>query len=95
MEVSTVDGFQGREKEAIILSFVRSNASNTLGFVRDERRLNVAVTRAKKFLALVCDTSTFTIRSSRIIHDLLEHFKANGICKSGKLYLNGKNIICF
>lgn len=52
IEVKTVDGFQGREKEVIILSFVRSNEKGKLGFLTDYRRLNVAITRARKKLIM-------------------------------------------
>jgi hypothetical protein len=53
-----VDNFQGGEKEAVVLSLVRSNERGILGFLRDRRRINVAVTRAKRHLALVCDSDT-------------------------------------
>ena len=43
IEISSVDGFQGREKEAIVISMVRSNNSRELGFLKDDRRTNVAV----------------------------------------------------
>ena len=46
---------QGREKEAIVISMVRSNASGEVGFLSDRRRMNVAVTRARRHVALVCD----------------------------------------
>lgn len=54
-EIKTVDGFQGREKEVILLSFVRSNEQGKLGFLTDYRRLNVAITRARRKLVMVGD----------------------------------------
>jgi predicted DNA helicase len=58
LEIDTVDGFQGREKEAVVISLVRSNPSQELGFLTDLRRLNVALTRAKRKLVVVGDTAT-------------------------------------
>eukprot|EP00188_Purpureofilum_apyrenoidigerum_P000114 Plantae.Rhodophyta-Purpureofilum_apyrenoidigerum.ctg10408.p1 GENE.Plantae.Rhodophyta-Purpureofilum_apyrenoidigerum.ctg10408~~Plantae.Rhodophyta-Purpureofilum_apyrenoidigerum.ctg10408.p1 ORF type:complete len:698 (+),score=125.79 Plantae.Rhodophyta-Purpureofilum_apyrenoidigerum.ctg10408:140-2233(+) len=55
MEVATVDSFQGRENEAVVLSLVRSNATGELGFVTDRRRINVAVTRAKRHVCIICN----------------------------------------
>ena len=58
LEVGTVDGFQGREKEAVVVDLVRSNDAAQLGFLRDVRRMNVALTRAKRFLLVVGDSAT-------------------------------------
>lgn len=53
IEISTVDGFQGREKEVIIVSLVRSNEKFEVGFLKEERRLNVAMSRPKKQLCVI------------------------------------------
>ncbi|KAI0374894.1 P-loop containing nucleoside triphosphate hydrolase protein [Pilatotrama ljubarskyi] len=58
LEIGTVDGMQGREKEAVIISLVRSNEKREVGFLKDKRRLNVAMTRARRHLCVVGDSST-------------------------------------
>ncbi|KAI0057300.1 P-loop containing nucleoside triphosphate hydrolase protein [Artomyces pyxidatus] len=58
LEVGTVDGMQGREKEAIVISLVRSNEKREVGFLKEKRRLNVAMTRARRHLCVVGDSST-------------------------------------
>jgi hypothetical protein len=58
IRVMTVDSFQGSECDCVILSFVRSNECHDIGFIKDPRRLNVALTRAKFLLLAVGDTKT-------------------------------------
>jgi predicted DNA helicase len=60
LEVDTVDAFQGREKEAVLLSLVRSNTEQQLGFLEDLRRLNVALTRPRRHLFVVGDSATLS-----------------------------------
>ncbi|CAE6428981.1 unnamed protein product [Rhizoctonia solani] len=58
LEIGTVDGMQGREKDAVILSLVRSNDKREVGFLKEKRRLNVAMTRPRRHLCVVGDSST-------------------------------------
>ncbi|OIV92335.1 hypothetical protein TanjilG_10545 [Lupinus angustifolius] len=86
VEISTVDGFQGREKEAIIISMVRSNSRKEVGFLSDRRRMNVAVTRARRHCCLVCDTDTVT--GDGFLKRLIEYFEENGEYQSASEYQN-------
>jgi ATP-dependent RNA/DNA helicase IGHMBP2 len=58
LEIGTVDGFQGREKEAVIVDLVRSNDRGEIGFLNNTRRMNVALTRARRHLLVVADSAT-------------------------------------
>ncbi len=58
LEIDSVDGFQGREKEAVVLSLVRSNVEGDVGFLADIRRMNVALTRARRKLLVIGDSAT-------------------------------------
>jgi ATP-dependent RNA/DNA helicase IGHMBP2 len=58
LEIDTVDGFQGREKEAVVISLVRSNEIGEIGFLGDTRRMNVAMTRPRRKLIVIGDSAT-------------------------------------
>ncbi len=58
MRINTIDGFQGQEKDIIYISLVRSNEQSEIGFLQDIRRMNVAITRARKKLVIVGDSAT-------------------------------------
>jgi len=73
VEVDTVDGFQGREKEAVVISLVRSNSKGELGFLTDTRRMNVALTRARRKLIVFGDSST--LANNEFYLRLLEYFE--------------------
>ena len=60
ISVNTVDGFQGQERDVILISLVRSNDEGQIGFLRDLRRMNVAITRARMKLIILGDASTMT-----------------------------------
>jgi len=73
LEIDSVDGFQGREKEAVILSLVRSNTEGDVGFLADVRRINVALTRARRKLLVIGDSATLSCHP--FYQDLLSYFE--------------------
>lgn len=75
IEIDTVDGFQGREKEAIILTLVRSNPEGEIGFLSDTRRTNVALTRAKRALRVIGDSAT--LANNIFYRDMLDYFESH------------------
>ncbi|KAG5219076.1 DNA-binding protein [Salix suchowensis] len=79
VEVATIDSFQGREADAVIISMVRSNTLGAVGFLGDSRRTNVAITRARKHVAVVCDSST--ICHNTFLARLLRHIRYSGRVK--------------
>lgn len=76
VQVGTVDSYQGQEVDLVLFSAVRSNLLKELGFLRDSRRLNVAITRAKRGLIIVGDSKV--LRSCRHWNALLEHCHDEG-----------------
>lgn len=72
-----MDGFQGGEREVVLLSLVRSNVRHEVGFVRDERRLNVAVTRARRHCVVFGDSDTFSETPS--VSSLMTYICEHGV----------------
>eukprot|EP00980_Cylindrotheca_fusiformis_P000465 scaffold115_cov123-Cylindrotheca_fusiformis.AAC.5 len=87
LEIRSVDGFQGGEREAVVLSLVRSSdrgGKDGIGFLKDDRRQNVAITRAKRHLAVVCDTET--VSQSKFIQNLISWMEDKGEHRSAIEY---------
>ncbi|KAJ2676395.1 hypothetical protein IWW42_000684 [Coemansia sp. RSA 1085] len=81
VEIGSVDGFQGGEREAVVLSLVRSNPKKAVGFLDDYRRMNVAITRARRHLCVIGDSYTLS-GGSKFLKQLLKHLEARGtVCK--------------
>lgn len=76
IELGTVDGIQGREKECVILSLVRSNDRGEVGFLAESRRLNVAITRPKRHLCLVGNSQT--LERDKCLQKFIAYFEERG-----------------
>lgn len=74
--VNTIDSFQGQERDIIYISLVRSNEKNEIGFLNDTRRMNVAMTRARKKLVIIGDSAT--IGSFPFYSDFLDYVNEKG-----------------
>ena len=74
--VGTVDGFQGQERDVIVISLVRDNAEGSIGFLRDLRRMNVAITRARMKLIIVGNAATLS--HHKFYRALIQHIKEHG-----------------
>ncbi|MCH2130080.1 MAG: AAA domain-containing protein [Pirellulaceae bacterium] len=80
LEIDTVDGFQGREKEVVVICTVRSNQRGDIGFLADARRMNVALTRARRKLIVIGDSAT--LAADPFFAQLLEWFDKCGAYQS-------------
>ncbi len=80
MRISTIDSFQGQEKETVILSLVRSNDDGDIGFLKDYRRMNVAITRAKEQLFVIGDSAT--IGADPFYHSFITYIEKHGVYRT-------------
>ncbi|MBL0337012.1 MAG: AAA family ATPase [Chitinophagaceae bacterium] len=80
MRISTVDSFQGQEKETIIVSLVRSNDDGEIGFLKDYRRMNVAITRAQQQLFVIGDSAT--VGPDAFFNAFLEYVEKAGVYRT-------------
>ncbi len=71
ISVNTIDSFQGQERDIVYISMTRSNTEGTIGFLADVRRMNVAMTRARKKLIVIGDSATLS--SDRFYNDFIEY----------------------
>ncbi len=85
IEVNSIDGYQGQEKDIIYISLVRSNDKGEIGFLKDERRLNVAMTRAKKKLVMVGDSAC--IGQYELFASMIAHIEETGTYESAWNYM--------
>ncbi len=85
IEVNSIDGFQGQEKDIIYISLVRSNDIGEIGFLADYRRLNVAMTRARMKLVIIGDSAT--ISQHTLFLNLVEHIESHGTYESAYQYM--------
>ncbi len=82
--INTIDSFQGQEKDIVYISMVRSNTEGTIGFLSDTRRMNVAMTRARKKLVIIGDSATLS--QSGFYNDFIAYVDQNGTYKSAWEY---------
>jgi DNA polymerase III delta prime subunit len=78
-DIESVDAFEGRESDGVILSLVRSNDRAAIGFLNDPNRVNVAISRAKKILVIVGDSKTVIGGAPELFGPLFEHAKQEGL----------------
>lgn len=87
LKIDTIDAFQGQERDLIILSLVRSNDTQTMGFLADVRRLNVAITRSRYRLVIVGDSATVGVHPT--YGHFVDHIEQHGLYQSAWEYMSG------
>lgn len=85
LTINTIDGFQGQESDVVYISLVRSNAKGEIGFLKDYRRMNVAMTRARQLLTVIGDSAT--IGNDQFYIDFLEYSEKHGEYRTAWEYM--------
>lgn len=80
ISVNTIDSFQGQERDIVYISLTRSNAEGAIGFLSDIRRMNVAMTRARKKLVVIGDSAT--LASSDFYEEFINYTQEIGAYQS-------------
>lgn len=83
--INTIDGFQGQERDVVYISLVRSNAKGEIGFLQDYRRMNVAMTRARRQLIVIGDSAT--IGNDPFYQQMLEYVEQQGDYRTAWVYM--------
>ncbi len=86
IQIQTIDSFQGQERDVIYISLVRSNTEGEIGFLKDYRRMNVAMTRAKKMLVVVGDSAT--LGDDPFYKGFIDYCQKNNSYKSAWEYIS-------
>lgn len=87
LTINTIDGFQGQERDLVYISLVRSNEKGDIGFLKDYRRMNVAMTRARKQLVVIGDSAT--IGNDSFYQSFLDYCEKNGTYQTAWEYMRG------
>ncbi|MFT5166827.1 MAG: ATP-dependent RNA/DNA helicase IGHMBP2 [Saprospiraceae bacterium] len=88
IRVGTIDGFQGQESDIVYISLVRSNGEGEIGFLKDYRRMNVAMTRAKRKLVIIGDSAT--IGGDNFYAAFLDYCDKHGLYQSAWEYMRSE-----
>ncbi len=86
IDINTIDSFQGQERDIVYISLVRSNPKGSIGFLSDIRRINVAITRARKKLVIIGDTAT--IGQHTFYSKLIDYVNEIGAYRHAYEFLN-------
>ncbi len=87
VSINTIDAFQGQERDVIYISLVRSNSKGEIGFLSDHRRMNVAMTRAKKKLIVIGDSAT--IGQHKFYNDFITYVEEKGAYRTAWEFMYG------